>query len=228
MEQIEFDIWWKEFFEQFHPRTEYDEIVNRLKQYIYEQSNFKRQAFIDELVAVVIKKEIGWQYAADILIDFSSINQRNKIKDKLVDLKINKSTYSFSNEESDYIACLVRILCGEITEVFLPVIQKYINYHINDLMYFSVCWTLWRTHREYAVIGWTKYFTANKLNAKSHNIIIQVFQTKPEALKLLKAELIKQSPKIWKAFSDTIIADDMTKYLSQQEKNLLVDVIKSN
>lgn len=228
MEQIEFDIWWKEFFEQFQSRTESDEILNRLKQYINEQNNLKRQAFIDELVTVVIQKKVRWQYAADILIDFASIDQREKIKDKLIELKIIEPPYSLSADESDYLSYLIRILCGDKTEIFLPIIQKYIDYYINDVMYFSVCWTLWRTHKQYAISGWTKYFVSDVLNAKSHSIIIQAFQTEPEALKLLKAELIKQSPKIWKAFSETILAKDMTKYLSEEEKNLLFKLVKSN
>ena len=72
------------------------------------------------------------------------------------------------------------------------------------------------------------FFISNESNAKSHSVIIQAFQNNPDALRSLKSELIKQSPSIWKVFSDTILDDDMTDYLSQQEKKTLYSIIKSS
>jgi len=228
MEQIEFDIWWKEYFDQFHARTEGYEIVESLIQYIDELNDLKRQAFIDELVAVVLHKGSRWEFAAEILEKYASIDQRNKVCYKLIDLKILDSIQPISTEDGFYLSCLIRILSCEKTNEFIPIIQTYIEYHINDPWFTSICWRLWRTHKDYAVQGWVKFFISNESNAKSHSVIIQAFQNNPDALRSLKSELIKQSPSIWKVFSDTILDDDMTDYLSQQEKKTLYSIIKSS
>lgn len=234
MQTKPFEIWWQEFLASFPDRwTSGNEVSESLTKLIAELPDSERNDLLNDLLNVVLQKDKAWWIAASSLSDCASTTIRRRIVDYLLINGILSADGTLTSEfignvefltvaerykARDFDLFLLRILSGDESEEFLPLIKQYLNTSIVEDGYESVCWILWRYHSNLAIQGWVRFFSYDPIRVETHNVVVQAFQRDTEALKALKKEMLLQYPKIWKTFCNTIQAPDMIGWLNEKEK----------
>jgi hypothetical protein len=237
MQTKPFEIWWQEFLASFPDRwTSGNEVSESLTKLIEGLPDSERVGLLNDLLKVVLQKNRAWRIAAGTLSNCASTTQRQAIVDHLLVNKIVSSdgilsaqfigniqyqTVAERYKARDYDLSLLRILAGDETGEFIPLIEQYLNTSIVEGGYESVCWQLWKHHSILAVKGWVRFFAYDPIRTETHNMVIQAFQKNTRALNAFKKEMRSQYPDLWKAFYNTIQAPDMIRWLNEEEKEQL-------
>jgi hypothetical protein len=234
MQTKPFEIWWQEFLASFPDRwTSGNEVSESLTKLIEGLPDSESDGLLNDLLNVVLQKDKAWWIAASSLSDCAQTTMRRRIVDHLLTNGILSADGTLSSEfignvkyqtvaerykAREYDLYLLRILAGDDSEEFIPLIKQYLDTSVVEGGYESVCWILWRHHSTLAVQGWVRFFSSDPIRAETHNIVIQAFQRDNEALRALKKEMLLQYPKIWEKFNNTIQAPDMIGWLKEKEK----------
>jgi hypothetical protein len=106
---------------------------------------------------------------------------------------------------ADYRVAVLRVLARDPSGEFLGAVDAYCSGEV-DAWFTSVAWALWPHHKERFSRCHARYFAEKPRTEWSGTLVVDAFVNKPEALRLVRDQLLDQYPAIWNA----VCADVLT------------------
>jgi len=99
---------------------------------------------------------------------------------------------------ADYRVAVLRVLARDPSGEFLGAVDAYCSGEV-DAWFTSVAWALWPHHKDRFSRCHARYFAEKPRTEWSGTLVVDAFVNRPEALRLVRDQLLNQHPAIWNA-----------------------------
>jgi|WetSurMetagenome_2_1015567.scaffolds.fasta_scaffold177679_2 hypothetical protein len=185
-------------------------------------TNLRRQ-LIEVMLLVVLNQEFAHRIALLILKDKAEIEHRRKI----LGLYYTKLKEAKTWQDEYYLNALIDLLSYETTDEFTHIISEYLQKRPYKIDSPRPSDTLFRTHPDLFVKGWTRFFTELPYEKWHNHIYIQGLLSQPEQILALKIYMKLESPNTWKMLQKALLEGVdkfslLSKEIREKDKSLLL------